>query len=96
MGNSFESKEHRSSAFDNAIGNLLPGVKYRTKLVGRKVDTQPDRVIHKDGYCILIREDQVEIGTGDPYTKVSRSFDLACENMQRNPILPDAPVFLMC
>lgn len=101
MGDAFASKGSRTLKFDKVVGNFLPGVKAASQIRGGKINGEPDHIIELDTmsldrHCIMIREEKAEMGSGDAYMQVSRSFDLACEDMESNRIVPDAPVFLLC
>jgi len=97
MGDAFSDDKARSLIFDEALGNFLPCVEGSRRLEGNQLNTEAGRVYRMNGRCVIIREDRVEMGVaGDPYTKVARTYDLACERMEINGITPDAPVFLLC
>lgn len=96
MGESFEDEEDRSVEFDKAMGDFLPCTEGASKIEGRRVKGRAARIFDAGGHRIIIREDKVEMGTGDAYTQISRSFDLACEEQGKNRIVPNAPTFLLC
>jgi hypothetical protein len=97
MGNPFDNEEDRSQAFDQAVGDLLQGVDGSRSMQGNKVNGTGDRVYRVGRRCLILREDKVEMGgAGDAYMQVSRLYDLACEQMATNGIVPNAPVFLLC
>ena len=91
MGDGFENEENRSRSFDNQMDNYLPVVRDHGAF------GEASKVYRRDGRCLIIRQDKVEMeSSGDAYTQVARAFDLACERMEENGIVPDSPVFLLC
>lgn len=96
MGDRFRYEKDRGVAFDEIMRDFLLAMKSSQHLYGNNCDADLDRVYRLNGRLAIIREDKAEMGSaGDAYPQVARSYDLACEDMERNQVTPDAPVFLL-
>ncbi|KAG8946954.1 hypothetical protein FRC04_011249 [Tulasnella sp. 424] len=101
MPSNFDTEYDRGRVFDRCLDPILPYSSWGEKAyTSAPKEGQAGRIYKLGGVVRILREDKVEIGTGDDvYMQMSRTYQLHVENVRKeNPSLfkQGVPVFLLC